>query len=104
MLAGFFFGYAIGQLPGGLLAERFGGKLVFGLGTFITAVLTVISPFSVWLKEDLFFVVRILEGIAEVSDTYTAVEDTILFYYTSHDPQSDKIVAETNHNASPRNN
>ncbi|XP_049859542.1 putative inorganic phosphate cotransporter isoform X2 [Schistocerca gregaria] len=65
MLAGFFYGYALGQLPGGILAERFGGKLVFGLGTFLTGVLTIVSPFAVWLHEDLFFAVRLLEGLAE---------------------------------------
>ncbi|XP_067012655.2 putative inorganic phosphate cotransporter isoform X1 [Anabrus simplex] len=73
ILSGFFYGYAIGQLPGGLLAERFGGKLVFGLGTFITAVLTVISPFSVWLSDELFFVVRLLEGLAE-GVTFPAIQ------------------------------
>ncbi|XP_049809038.1 sialin-like [Schistocerca nitens] len=73
ILAGFFYGYAVGQLPGGLLAERFGGKLVFGLGNFLTAVLTVVSPFAAWLNDDLFFAVRVLEGLAE-GVTFPAVQ------------------------------
>ncbi|XP_049809313.1 putative inorganic phosphate cotransporter [Schistocerca nitens] len=73
MLAGFFYGYALGQLPGGILAERFGGKLVFGLGTFLTGILTIVSPFAVWLQEDLFFVVRLLEGLAE-GVTFPAIQ------------------------------
>jgi len=68
VLAGFFYGYAIGQLPGGILAERFGGKLVFGVGTLLTGVLTVLSPLAVrQLGGDVFFVVRFFEGLTQVS-------------------------------------
>ncbi|XP_068085874.1 putative inorganic phosphate cotransporter [Anabrus simplex] len=76
ILAGFFYGYAIGQLPGGMLAERYGGKLVFGLGTVLTAALTVISPFSLWAHEMLFFTVRFLEGLAE-GVTFPAMQSMI---------------------------
>ncbi len=32
------------QIPGGWLAERYGGKYVIGLGTALTGVLTLITP------------------------------------------------------------
>nr|CAD7441653.1 unnamed protein product [Timema bartmani] len=67
ILSGYFYGYAAGQLPGGILAERYGGKLVFGLGTFISALLTVVSPFAVWVSDELFFALRLLEGLAGVT-------------------------------------
>ena len=36
ILGAFFYGYVITQIPGGYLAEKFGGKWLFGLGTCIT--------------------------------------------------------------------
>nr|CAD7200057.1 unnamed protein product [Timema douglasi] len=73
ILSGYFYGYAVGQLPGGILAERYGGKLMFGLGTFISALLTVVSPFAIWVSEELFFALRLLEGLAG-SVTFPAIQ------------------------------
>lgn len=73
ILSGFFYGYAIGQLPGGLLAERFGGKVVFGVGTLGTAVLTIVSPFLAWAGGGWFFAVRLLEGLFE-GVTFPAIQ------------------------------
>ena len=44
-LSAFFIGYLGGNIPGGMLAEKYGGKLVFGLGSLATAILTLILPF-----------------------------------------------------------
>nr|CAD7258594.1 unnamed protein product [Timema shepardi] len=66
ILSGFFYGYLVGQVPGGILTERFHGKLVFGLGILVTAILTIVSPFTLWVSGELFFVTRLLEGLAEV--------------------------------------
>lgn len=76
ILSGFFWGYAAGQLPGGLLAERFGGKLVFGLGVFITAVLTMVTAVSAHAHWGVLFAVRLLEGLAE-SVTFPAAQAMI---------------------------
>ncbi|GLH15177.1 Putative inorganic phosphate cotransporter [Gryllus bimaculatus] len=65
VLSGFFWGYAAGQLPGGLLAERYGGKLVFGLGVFLTALLTLLTAVAAHAHWSVLFAVRVLEGLAE---------------------------------------
>jgi MFS family permease len=57
------------QVPGGRLAELYGGKLVFGLGVFITGIFTAISPLAAKLGTSVFVVVRILEGLGEVRHT-----------------------------------
>merc|ERR1712168_1597925 len=44
ILGGFFYGYIFTQIPGGMLAERFGGKLVFGLGVLCTGLFTLLTP------------------------------------------------------------
>lgn len=48
------------------MAEKFGGKLIYGLGVFLTAVLTVISPFAAYLGLIPFLAVRVAEGFTEV--------------------------------------
>lgn len=73
ILTGFFYGYALGQFPGGLLAERFGGKIVFGLGTLVPAVLTIVSPFLARAGGGWFFAVRVLEGLFE-GVTFPAIQ------------------------------
>ncbi|ROT71001.1 putative sialin [Penaeus vannamei] len=40
----FFWGYACTNIPGGRLAEYFGGKRVFGLGIVLSALFTVLTP------------------------------------------------------------
>lgn len=43
-----------------------GGKLIYGLGIFLTACLTVISPFAAYWGLVPFLVVRVAEGFTEV--------------------------------------
>nr|CAD7199800.1 unnamed protein product [Timema douglasi] len=68
ILSSFFWGYVVTHLPGGMLAERFGGKYSLGLGILSTAVLTLLTPLAAtygganWL-----IAVRILEGLGEGS-------------------------------------
>eukprot|EP01083_Nonionella_stella_P080861 222386_1 len=44
VLSAFFAGYLFGNIPGGYLADKYGGKIVFGLGVLCTALLTAILP------------------------------------------------------------
>lgn len=69
-MGAFFLGYVTTNVPGGRLAEKMGGKLIYGLGVFMTAVLTVISPFAAYWGLMPFLVVRIAEGFTEVKNFY----------------------------------
>lgn len=73
ILSGFFYGYAVGQFPGGLLSEMYGGKIVFGLGVLGTAVFTVVSPFTAYWGGGWFFTVRLIEGLFE-GVTFPAIQ------------------------------
>lgn len=58
-------------MPGGLLAEKFGGKHTLGLGILSTAVFTLLTPLAVDIGgKYLLLAVRILEGLGEVSFIY----------------------------------
>lgn len=66
ILSSFYIGYIVTHIPGGLLAERFGGKWTLGLGIASTALFTVLTPVAIieggstWL-----IIVRILMGLGE---------------------------------------
>lgn len=66
ILGAFFYGYVITQIPGGYLAEKYGGKWLFGLGTLVTAFFTLLTPVAAKAGLSSFIAVRLLEGLGEV--------------------------------------
>ncbi|XP_026752401.2 putative inorganic phosphate cotransporter [Galleria mellonella] len=66
ILSGFYYGYAATQVPGGYLAEKFGGKWTLGVGLLSTALFTFLTPIVIrvggatWL-----FILRVLQGMGE---------------------------------------
>ncbi|KAL1497229.1 hypothetical protein ABEB36_008224 [Hypothenemus hampei] len=75
ILSAFYWGYVITHLPGGILAEKFGGKYSLGLGILSTAIFTLITPWVIigtngnWKA---LVALRILEGFGE-GTTYPAL-------------------------------
>lgn len=66
ILSSFFWGYVVTHIPGGMLAEKFGGKYVLGLGILSTAVFTLLTPVAAtYGGSDWVIAVRILEGLGE---------------------------------------
>ena len=65
ILSSFFYGYASSQIPAGLIAGRYGGKWVFGIGNLVTAIGTLLSPLAANTSKHLFIFVRVIEGLAE---------------------------------------
>ena len=54
------------NIPGGRLAEMFGGKHLFGFGILFTAALTLLTPEISKLGPGAMIAVRILQGVGEV--------------------------------------
>ena len=71
ILASFFWGYAVTQVPGGWLATRFGGKRVFGWSMFITAIATLLCPIAAKFHYILLLVFRFIAGLGEVGWMYS---------------------------------
>lgn len=46
-MASFYIGYVITHVPGGILAEKFGGKWTLSLGILSTAIFTILTPLAV---------------------------------------------------------
>lgn len=68
ILAAFFYGYIVTQIPGGWLAERIGGKWVFGVGVVMTSVFTLLTPLAATSNVGFLIAVRVLEGFFEVNE------------------------------------
>ncbi|GBP77575.1 Putative inorganic phosphate cotransporter [Eumeta japonica] len=66
ILSGFYYGYAITQVPGGYLAERFGGKWTLGVGLLSTALFTFLTPVVTRAGgATALFILRLLQGMGE---------------------------------------
>ncbi|XP_011496713.1 PREDICTED: sialin-like [Ceratosolen solmsi marchali] len=66
ILSSFYWGYVLTHLPGGMLAERFGGKYSLGLGILSTAFFTLLTPIAVEAGGSVALIVlRVLMGLGE---------------------------------------
>ncbi|XP_046434551.1 putative inorganic phosphate cotransporter isoform X2 [Neodiprion fabricii] len=85
ILSSFFWGYIITQLPGGVLADKFGGKYTLGLGIFSTAVFTLLTPVVVETFDATgLIVLRFLMGLGE-GTTFPAVNVLIAQWAPPHE-------------------
>ena len=67
ILGGFFYGYLLTSLFGGILAERFGGRHVVGLSMLFSAFITGITPYFAADNVIPIFITRVILGILGVS-------------------------------------
>ncbi|XP_046627286.1 putative inorganic phosphate cotransporter isoform X1 [Neodiprion virginianus] len=66
ILSAFFWGYIVTHIPGGMLADKFGGKYTLGLGILSTGIFTLITPLAVeWGGSTALIVLRFLMGLGE---------------------------------------
>ena len=66
VLASFFYGYIISQVPGGWLADRYGGKRVLGITLTASSILTLVMPVSARTSIVLVYAIRVLLGLLTV--------------------------------------
>ena len=66
VLGAFFYGYLISQIPGGILAERYGAKWVLAGFVCLSSVSTLLTPVAARLSFILLVILRILCGIGSV--------------------------------------
>ncbi|XP_056641371.1 sialin-like [Diorhabda sublineata] len=68
ILSSFFWGYIVTHLPGGIWAEKYGGKHILGVGMLIASVLTVLTPWIVIASNGNWAIIvltRIIVGLGQ---------------------------------------
>ncbi|EOD35641.1 hypothetical protein EMIHUDRAFT_455309 [Emiliania huxleyi CCMP1516] len=65
LLASFFCGYVLTQIPAGLAAARFGAKGVLLIGTVVWSAATVLTPWAARQSIDAALAARVVVGLAE---------------------------------------
>lgn len=66
ILSAFFWGYVITQMPGGMLADKYGGKATLGLGMLFSSIGTVITPVVARIGPVMLIILRLIIGLAQV--------------------------------------
>jgi MFS family permease len=65
VLSSFFVGYLLLQILGGTLADRFGGKIVLGLGVILWSLFTLLTPLAATIGLGILILNRVLMGMGE---------------------------------------
>ena len=65
VLSSFYIGYLLMQIGGGVLSDRYGGKVVLGLGVLIWSLFTILTPPAAFAGLALLIVMRIGMGLGE---------------------------------------
>ncbi|KAL4089088.1 hypothetical protein QTP88_024160 [Uroleucon formosanum] len=66
VLSSFFWGYVITQMPGGMLADKYGGKATLGLGMLFSSIGTIITPVVARsYGPEALIVLRLIIGLAQ---------------------------------------
>ena len=66
ILSSFFYGFFISQIPGGLLAERFGAKWIIAGFLGLSTAATFLTPLAARISFGLLIMCRIVCGIGTV--------------------------------------
>lgn len=65
-MGSFFYGFILTQVPGGWLAEKWGGKRLSGYSMLGTSILNLLTPIIVRHSVGLMIASQVLQGILEV--------------------------------------
>jgi ACS family glucarate transporter-like MFS transporter len=68
LFSGFSWAYVLGQLPSGAMLDRFGSKMVYGIGIVVWSVCALLTGFAGYLAGAAFvviFILRLIAGFAQ---------------------------------------
>ncbi|CAB3362205.1 Hypothetical predicted protein [Cloeon dipterum] len=64
VLGSFYWSYVVTMVPGGLVAEKYGGKLVYGGGNLVLCLMCLFVPVAARLHISVLILVRLIQGMA----------------------------------------
>lgn len=67
ILGSFYWSYIIIMVPGGMVAEKYGGKLVYGGGNLVLCLMALAIPIAARINVTALIFVRLVQGLAAVS-------------------------------------
>jgi MFS family permease len=67
VLGSFYWSYIVTLVPGGMLAERYGTKGVYGGANLLLGLTTLLTPMVAKFSFTLLICIRLLQGLAAVS-------------------------------------
>lgn len=67
VLSAFYYGYIVMHIPGGIMAQRFGGKFIVAYTILSTSVLTLLTPTMARLGPTHLMALRFIQGLGEVN-------------------------------------
>ena len=73
VLSAFYYGYIVTQLPGGILARKFGGATILGLSVGTSGALTMLTPLAARAHVGVLIALRVVIGMAEVTNILTII-------------------------------
>lgn len=79
LLGAFYWSYWATELPGGLLAQKFGGRKVLGLGVTIAGIINLLIPAACHIHYLLAAFLRALQGLALVRQSKKCLENFSLY-------------------------
>ena len=92
VLGAFFWLYWSTQVPGGVLARRYGTKLVFGLGNLVPALLAFAIPAASKTHYGALLFIRLAQGCISVSHAPTYPNPTQPFLFKLHCKKKSPII------------
>ncbi|GBM75411.1 hypothetical protein AVEN_119953-1 [Araneus ventricosus] len=66
ILSAGFLGYVVSQIPGGMLAETYGGKVTLFSGLLLSSLAHMLCPFAAWFNGYLMIAMQFLRGVGQV--------------------------------------
>jgi ACS family sodium-dependent inorganic phosphate cotransporter len=88
ILSSFYVGYLLMQIGGGRLADRYGGKLILGLGVLIWSAFTIITPAAAFMGLFALFAARVGMGLGEAV-TFPSIYSLVTRWF----PHDEKVKA-----------
>ena len=63
LLGSFYWLHWTTQLPGGMLAQKYGSKLIFGLANFVGCSICILMPLASYWDYRALIILRVIQGL-----------------------------------------